>query len=391
MMDVTDVHFRQLSRLLSKHTRLYTEMVVDSTLIFNEKAIRRSLDFPVEQHPIALQLGGSDPEQLHKAARIALPYGYDEINLNVGCPSPKVAGKGCFGAALMQSPAQVGEAMAAISEAAAGAGEAAPETTVKCRIGVDDRDSYEELCEFVETVHAASPATRTFIIHARKAILSGLSPAQNRSVPPLKHAHVHALARDFPHLRFVLNGGIEGCYQAAAAIDHLPPGGGAIEGAMMGRAPMNDLWGSLADADRAVFGCEENASRSRREALEAYAVYAGQVQGTFGEGARGRGPHPGVRLLMMPALALFHGVPGGKRWRRAVDTVLLRATRGEGGATSVADVLAQTLEQSLAPEVLDAPPGPAPAAAPTLHPSAHALPLPERLSETTAPTAAAVA
>lgn len=168
----------------------------------------RFLAFPAEQHPIVLQIGGSNLDNLAKATELASGYAYDEINLNCGCPSGKVAGHGCFGARLMYDPEFVGDAMSAI------AANCDVPVSVKCRIGVDDRDSYEELCTFVDKVVSKSP-TRHFIIHARKALLSGLSPAENRKVPPLKYEYYYALLRDFPEVHFTLNGGLMTIEQAA--------------------------------------------------------------------------------------------------------------------------------------------------------------------------------
>lgn len=198
-MDYTDVHYRQLARLVSKHTWLWTEMVVDKTILHAEP-LDKQLWFPPEQHPIVLQLGGSDPQTLHEAMTIAARYGYDEINLNCGCPSDRVAGAGCFGASLMLEPQLVADCMAAVAAGAA-AGGASPRTSVKCRLGVDDADSYAQLAAFVQTVSEHGGVT-DFIIHARKCLLNGISPAQNRSVPPLRHDWVWALKRDFPHLSF---------------------------------------------------------------------------------------------------------------------------------------------------------------------------------------------
>ncbi|MEW5310772.1 MAG: hypothetical protein WDW38_002536 [Sanguina aurantia] len=196
--------------------KLWTEMVVDLTVI-HSPALDKHLWFPPEQHPIVLQLGGSDPDNLRKAAAIAKQYGYDEVNLNCGCPSDRVAGAGCFGAAMMLQPETVARCMAAIAESL---GPSTP-VNVKCRLGVDEHDSYQALCDFVRVVSAHSPA-RHFIVHSRKCFLAGLSPTQNRSVPPLRHDWAWALAEDFPHLDFSLNGGISGCYEAEAAIRSLP-------------------------------------------------------------------------------------------------------------------------------------------------------------------------
>ncbi|KAG2489199.1 hypothetical protein HYH03_012224 [Edaphochlamys debaryana] len=239
MMDWTDVHFRQLARLLSKRTVLWTEMVEDKTVLHAHN-LDKHLWFPPEQRPLVLQLGGSDPTTLAAAAARAVSYGYDEINLNCGCPSDRVAGAGCFGTALMMQPALVGECLAAVAEAverataelaAGGAGaeggrgerqraalepqrQARPR---RCRLGVDDADSYEQLVEFVRVVSERAPV-RHFVVHSRKAFLNGLSPHQNRTVPPLRHQWAWALARDFPHLQFSLNGGLQTAHEGRSAL-----------------------------------------------------------------------------------------------------------------------------------------------------------------------------
>uniref|UniRef100_A0A7S3R3J5 DUS-like FMN-binding domain-containing protein n=1 Tax=Dunaliella tertiolecta TaxID=3047 RepID=A0A7S3R3J5_DUNTE len=215
MMDWTDVHYRQLARLISRHTWLWTEMVVDKTIL-NSPHPDRFLWFPKEQRPLVLQVGGSEPESLAAAARVAIEYGYDEINLNCGCPSDRVAGAGCFGASLMLEPELVGDCMRAMGDAASGT-----PVTVKCRLGVDQDDSYEALHRFVKVVSERS-GVRHFIIHARKAFLKGLNPHQNRSVPPLRYEWLFGLKRDFPHLIFSLNGGIQSPYEALAYINHIP-------------------------------------------------------------------------------------------------------------------------------------------------------------------------
>lgn len=322
MMDWTDVYYRQLARILSKKTWLYTEMVVDKTLVFNP-CHDRFLWFPPEQKPIVCQLGGSEPQYFGQAAQYAAEYGYDELNINAGCPSDRVAGKGCFGASLMLRP----ETVAACCRAAAANAPGIP-ITVKCRIGVDDVDSYDALCRFVHVVSSRAPVTR-FSIHARKCLLNGLSPHENRTIPPLRYAWAWALARDFPHLQFSINGGIqdivhvarvlrgvvdedqkdaadeehEGAEKeagdqalvsttAAASPGVAPPpaaaaspdaarsptaagspGAGAapspsanlaslrsvsLEGAMVGRAAYNDIWNVLASADTMIFGEPSN-------------------------------------------------------------------------------------------------------------------------------------
>jgi tRNA-dihydrouridine synthase A len=277
MMDWTDVHFRSLARLLSRRSWLYTEMVVDAALLHSADA-GRFLEFPESQRPVVCQLGGSDPAKLAAAAAVAARYGYDEINLNCGCPSDRVAGAGCFGASLMREPGRVAEACRAMREAVraveargeAGAamrevggwgggrreaiarggpgGEAEAEAvaaasasyrpprpidvTVKCRLGVDDLDSYAALCDFVRVVSSRGQVSH-FVVHARKCHLQGLSPAQNRSVPPLRHGWVFALRRDFPGLRFTLNGGLE---STAAARDALLHDFGSVARAAEGEA-----------------------------------------------------------------------------------------------------------------------------------------------------------
>lgn len=335
-MDWTDVHYRALARILSRRTWLYTEMVVDQTLLHTDDP-DRFLAFPPDQHPIVCQLGGSDPAALGAAAAIVARYGYDEINLNCGCPSPRVAGAGCFGAKLMLDPPRVAAAVAAMAAGAPGT-----PITVKCRLGVDDVDSYEALTAFIGTVAAAG--VTHFIIHARKCLLDGLSPAQNRTVPPLRHGWVYALARDFPGLRFTLNGGVGDVPTVAAALAHTRPApANPLTGVMVGRAAYHDPWHVLAGADVALWGESENAVPSRREAFRRYASYAARAAAT----RQSNGYAPPVRTLVAPLLGMTHGVRGGKKWRAAVDAAL-RAP----GEVSVATVLAAA-EGALGEGVLD--------------------------------------
>lgn len=219
MMDWTDLHYRQLARLLSKHTWLWTEMVVDKTIIHCTNR-DKFLWFPPEQRPVVLQLGGSDPETLAQAAKVVDAYGYDEINLNCGCPSDRVAGAGCFGAALMLQPDLVARCMAALSSSVS-----CP-VSVKCRLGVDSTDTYQELTHFISAVSSASP-TEHFIVHARKCHLHGLNPHQNRTIPPLRHDWVHSLAVQFPHLSFTVNGGVQSCYDVAEILSVAQTSAGA--------------------------------------------------------------------------------------------------------------------------------------------------------------------
>ncbi|CAI5514878.1 unnamed protein product, partial [Closterium sp. Naga37s-1] len=309
MMDWTDCHYRQLARLMSAHTWLYTEMVVDNTLLHQQPHLDRFLLSPPTQHPLVLQLGGSDPPSLAEATRLALPFAYDEINLNCGCPSPAVSGHGCFGARLMLSPKVVAAICAAMGEVAGAAG---VPVTVKCRIGVDDCDSYEQLHEFISKVSSLSPV-RHFIIHARKALLKGLSPAQNRTVPPLKYEYVFALLRDFPSLSFTLNGGVTSLEQASELLAK------GVHGVMIGRAAYNTPWHILSSADTAIFGAPSNPLESRRQLLHLYAQYADSALNQFGPG------RPNVRTLVKPLLGLFHCEAGAGKWRRLIDTEIRQA------------------------------------------------------------------
>ena len=243
MMEYTTPHFRVMARLMSRRVMLWTEMEVDQTVTHSARdgdRVDKFLDYPAATFGTVLQLGGSTPEYLGRATAIAAPYGYDEINLNSGCPSPKVAGKGCFGAALMAEPGLVAECLAAMAE---NAPEGTP-VSVKCRIGVDDVDSYDDLCDYVERIVAGS-STRRFYVHARKALLAGLSPAENRTVPPLKHEWAYALARDFPECEFHLNGGLKTLNDVKNVLERGPEDGGPIVGAMIGRQAHADPWGLL--------------------------------------------------------------------------------------------------------------------------------------------------
>lgn len=301
MMDWTDNHYRTLARLISKHAWLYTEMVVAETIVHQKENLDRFLEFSPEQHPIVLQIGGSNLENLAKAAELASFYSYDEINLNCGCPSGKVAGHGCFGARLMFNPKLVGDAICAIA-----ANSDVP-VSVKCRIGVDDRDSYNELCDFISTVATQSPANH-FIIHSRKALLNGLSPAENRKIPPLKYEYYFALLRDFSELQFTLNGGITCIDQVDAAIKQ------GANGVMVGRAAYNNPWSTLGHVDSVIYGVPYNRS-SRRQILKQYQDYADSVIGKYGAG-------PNIRQLVKPLLNLFHSEPGNSQWKRMADAAL---------------------------------------------------------------------
>ncbi|KAK4757949.1 hypothetical protein SAY87_019250 [Trapa incisa] len=298
MMDWTDHHYRTLARLISKHAWLYTEMLAAETIVYQKDNLDRFLAFSQEQHPIVLQIGGNNLENIATATELANPYGYDGINFNCGCPSPRVVGRGCFGARLMLDPKFVGEAMSVI------ASKTNCPVSVKCRIGVDDQDSYNELCDFIYKVSALSP-TRHFIIHSRKALLNGISPADNRKIPPLKYEYYFALLRDFPDLKFTINGGINSIDEVNAALHE-----GAY-GVMVGRAAYNYPWSLLGHVDTAVYGVP-NSGVTRRQVLEKYQAYGDSVLWRDGK-------KPNVRDIVKPLLGLFHSEPGNSLWKRKAD------------------------------------------------------------------------
>jgi tRNA-dihydrouridine synthase A len=287
MLDWTDRHCRYFLRLISRHVLLYTEMVTTAAILHGDRD--RLLDFHPEEKPLALQLGGSDPRELAACARIGADYGYDEINLNVGCPSDRVR-QGRFGACLMAEPELVADCVAAMAAAVP------VPVTVKTRIGIDDRDSYEELARFVETV-AGRGGCRVFIIHARKAWLSGLSPKENREIPPLRYDVAEAVKRDFPALAVVLNGGIQDLDQAER---HLA----RFDGVMIGRAAYHHPY-LLAEADLRLYG-DPHPIPTRAEILERMLPYA---RGELERGAR-------LHTITRHLLGLYHGQPGGRAWRR---------------------------------------------------------------------------
>ena len=240
MMDWTDRHCRYFHRLLAPHARLYTEMVTTGAVLHGDR--ERLLGFDPSEHPVALQLGGHEPLELAQAARIGADLGYDEINLNVGCPSDRVQ-SGRFGACLMREPALVAEGVAAMRVAVRDCGKPIP-VTVKCRIGVDEQDEYEDLHRFVEAQVAAG--LQVLIVHARKAWLHGLSPKENREVPPLNYERVFRLKHEYPQLTIVINGGI----LSAEAATEL---GAQVDGVMLGRAAYHDPF-VLAQTQQALFG-----------------------------------------------------------------------------------------------------------------------------------------
>ena len=306
MMDCTDRHFRRLVRQITRRTRLYTEMITAAAVKHGDRD--RLLRFSPEEHPVALQLGGADPDDMALAAECGARAGYDEINMNVGCPSDRVQA-GRFGACLMGEPATVAACVAAMRRASG------LPVTVKSRIGIDDRDSFEDLRRFVGTV--AEAGCEVFIVHARKAWLSGLSPKQNREIPPLRYAVVHRLKRDFPRLTVVINGGL-------SSLDAVMGELASVDGAMIGRAAYGDPY-MLADADRRLFGDGETAP-SRHEIVRRLLPY---VAAETADGTP-------LSAMARPLFGLFQGQPGAKAWRR-------RLTEGAAQPAAGSEVVAEAL------------------------------------------------
>ncbi len=307
MMDWTDRHCRFLHRLITRRTRLYTEMVTTGALLHGD--VPRHLDFHAEEHPLALQLGGSEPADLAACAKLAQQWGYDEINLNCGCPSERVQ-RGSFGACLMAEPQLVADCVAAMRAALS---DNRLPVTVKHRIGIDreDSESYGFVRDFVGTV-AERGGCEVFIVHARNAWLKGLSPKQNREVPPLRHELVYRLKADFPQLTIVLNGGVTSDEQIALHLRH-------VDGVMLGRHAYHEPW-AMADWDRRFLGAE-GAPRSDDEARNA--VEAAFVEHVASADFRG-GPWLAATRHMM---GLRHGQAGARRWRQVWSDAQLRHER----------------------------------------------------------------
>lgn len=308
MLDRTDRHFRRFLRLISRQVGLYSEMVTTGALLRGPR--ERLLAHDPAERPLALQLGGDDPVALVECAAMGEQAGFDEINLNVGCPSDRVR-QGAFGAVLMRQPQRVADCVAAM-RARVGI-----PVTVKHRIGVDELDRYEDMAQFVETVAAAG--CDAFIVHARKAWLAGLSPKENREIPPLRHGEVHRLKSEFPGLRIVINGGLRDLEGLRFHLDR-------VDGAMIGRAAWDDPY-LLSRADREVFGDASRPPRTRRDLVVRFAAYLERQDRDS---------------VSMPRIAaqisgLFHGEPGSAVWRRA----LAEQCRGPGaGPTALLRALA---------------------------------------------------
>lgn len=315
MMDVTDRHLRYLLRLISRRALLYTEMITTGALLNGDQ--RRFLGFHPAEHPLALQIGGSDAKAMAECAALAAKAGFDEVNINVGCPSDRVQ-SGRFGACLMAEPALVAECVAAMRSASP------LPVTVKTRIGIDHRDSFEDLLEFVDTVAAAG--CETFIVHARKAWLQGLSPKQNREVPPLRYEVVAMLKRERPHLEVVLNGGI-------TCLDEIGRHLKILDGVMVGREVYRNPF-LLAHVDRQIFG-EKGAVPSPQGVALDYLPY---VEARIGEGV------PLARMARH-LTALFPGVPGARAYRR----VLSEDVRQPGAGTEVIEAALSCLGSASEP------------------------------------------
>ena len=295
MMDWTDRHCRALHRVLSGRALLYTEMLTTGAVLHGDR--ERLLGYDAFEHPVALQLGGSERADLAEAARIGEALGYDEINLNVGCPSDRVQ-SGRFGACLMQEPALVADCMAAIVNAVR------IPATVKCRIGVDDQDPEESLFGLVDRCTAAG--VKIFVVHARKAWLKGLSPKENRDIPPLDYPLVYRLKHERPHLEVIINGGVRSLEEAEA---HLVAG---VDGVMLGRAAYHDP-ACLGEADRRLYG-DAGPDVTPEAATRAFLPY---VETKLAEGVR-------LPAMTRHMLGLFHGRPGARTWRRILTVEAIR-------------------------------------------------------------------
>lgn len=289
MLDWTNRHCRYFHRLLTERAVLYTEMVTTGAIIHGERD--RFLKFDPSEHPVALQLGGSNPGDLATCSKICEDYGYDEVNLNVGCPSDRVQ-SGRFGACLMAEPDLVAECVHAMIEACN------IPVTVKCRIGIDDQDDYHGLQEFVSKVSSAGATT--FIVHARKAWLQGLSPKENRDIPPLNYDRVYRLKKEFPQLEVIINGGIT---SLDAGLEHLQ----YVDGVMVGREAYQNPF-ILAQVDRLFYGSDKPAP-SREQVIEALLPY---IEQELSQGGK-------LNYITRHILGLYQQMPGARKWRRFIS------------------------------------------------------------------------
>lgn len=315
MMDWTDTRCRFFHRLLTRHALLYTEMITTGAVLHGDR--QRLLRFDPSEHPVALQLGGSNPVELAQSARIAEDFGYDEINLNVGCPSDRVQ-EGRFGACLMAEPALVGECVVAMKAAVR------TPVTVKCRIGIDEQDPEEALETLTQAVKSAG--VDALIVHARKAWLAGLSPKENRDIPPLNYDRVYRLKQAHPELPISINGGVG---SVEAARDHLQ----FVDGVMMGRAAYQEPWRLLA-VDPMLFGAEAPFANPK-QALEAFFPYIAR------ELAQGTRLHAMTRHI----LGIFHAVPGARAFRRHIAIHAVKPGAGIGVLRDAMDLVMDTPAQ----------------------------------------------
>ncbi len=316
MMDWTDRHCRYFHRLMSAQTLLYTEMVTARAVIHGDQD--RLLAYHDTEHPIALQLGGSDPAQLAKATAIGCRYNYNEINLNIGCPSDRVQ-SGRFGACLMREPELVADCVAAMQDASTGA-----EITVKCRIGVDDQDPHQVLPDFIARVKASG--IKTFAIHARKAWLQGLSPKENRDIPPLDYDLVHQIKADNPELNIHINGGITSLDQA---IEHLERG---LDGVMIGRTAYHDPAPILIHADSRIYGKPDQTSIE--QAVLAMLPY---IENHLSAGGR-------LNQITRHMLGAFTGRAGARLWRR----ILSESAHKDGAGPELIETALEAMKQKAA-------------------------------------------
>lgn len=298
MLDCTDRHFRYFTRLITRHAVLYTEMITTGALIYGDRA--RFLAYNDIEHPVAVQLGGSDPEDLSNSAKMVMDHAYDEVNLNVGCPSDRVQ-SGQFGACLMKTPELVAECISAMVNAVD------IPVTLKTRIGLDDNEDYEPLYKLISLVSEAG--CNTVIIHARNAWLNGISPKQNREIPSLRYDVVYKLKKDFPQLEIVLNGGLKSLEKSQAVLDH-------VDGVMIGREAYSNPY-SLALVDQTLYQ-DNHDIPTRLEILENYLPYISQE---LEKGCP-------LKHITRHILGLFQGCPGAKRWRRHISENVFKPGAG---------------------------------------------------------------
>lgn len=295
MMDWTDRHCRVFHRQITRHTWLYTEMVTTGALVYGD--VPRHLDFSEVEHPVALQLGGSEPADLAQSAKLGEQWGYDEINLNCGCPSERVQ-KGAFGACLMNEPQLVADCVKAMRDAVS------IDVTVKHRIGIDHVETYDFVRDFVGSI--ADAGCNTFIVHARNAILKGLSPKENREIPPLKPDYAYQLKRDFPHLEIIINGGIKTLEEIDLHLQH-------VDGVMLGREAYHNPY-LMASFDARYYG-DDTAPKTRAQVIEAMIPYIRDQLALYGN----RGAGLKLNSITRHMLGLMAGMPGARGFRQTLS------------------------------------------------------------------------